>query len=167
MSKNEMIEKEYENLRSYCFSAYKKTNLNYRIEFDDFFNDFIVYILSYDLIQLDNFWQCIKRQLKSFIYKQYTSINSFKRKDYHKENKIYIDDYNNNHAEDSFYAYEDKYSIESELIDLPKEERKIFSMKVEGYTISDIAKEINKSYNYTKNIYYKVKEELKKEYTCI
>ena len=160
-----MIEKEYENLRSYCFSTYRKTNLNYRLEFEDFFNDFIVYILSYDLIQPDNFWQCIKRQLKSFVYKQYTAINSFKRKDYHKENKVYIDDYNSNHAEDSFYAYEDKYSIESELIDLPEEERKIFSMKVEGYTISDIAKEINKSYNYTKNIYYKVKEELKKEYS--
>ena len=167
MSKNEMIEKDYENLRSYCFSAYRKTNLNYRIEFEDFFNDFIVYILSYDLIQSDNFWQCIKRQLKSFVYKQYTLINSFKRKDYHKENKIYIDDYNSNHAEDSFYAYEDKYSIESELIDLPEEERKIFSMKVEGYTINDIAKEINKSYNYTKNVYYKVKEELKKEYSYI
>ena len=160
-----MIEKEYENLRSYCFSTYRKTNLNYRIEFEDFFNDFIVYILSYDLIQPDNFWQCIKRQLKSFVYKQYTAINSFKRKDYNKENKVYIDDYNMNHAEDSFYVYEDKYSIESELIDLPDEERKIFSMKVEGYTISDIAKVINKSYNYTKNIYYKVKEELKKEYS--
>ena len=160
-----MIEKEYKNLRSYCFNTYRKTNLNYRLEFEDFFNDFIVYILSYDLIQPDNFWQCIKRQLKSFVYKQYTAINSFKRKDYHKENKVYIDDYNSNHAEDSFYAYEDKYSIESELIDLPEEERKIFSMKVEGYTISDIAKEINKSYNYTKNVYYKLKEELKKEYS--
>ena len=40
-------------------------------------------------------------------------------------------------------------------------------MKVEGYTINDIAKEINKSYNYTKNVYYKVKEELKKEYSYI
>ena len=59
-----MIEKEYENLRSYCFNTYRKTNLNYRLEFEDFFNDFIVYILSYDLIQPDNFWQCIKRQLK-------------------------------------------------------------------------------------------------------
>ena len=39
-----------------------------------------------------------------------------------KENKVYIDDYNSNHAEDSFYAYEDKYSIELELIDLPEEE---------------------------------------------
>ena len=38
MNKNEMIEKDYENLRSYCFSAYRKTNLNYRIEFEDFFN---------------------------------------------------------------------------------------------------------------------------------
>ena len=83
-----MIEKEYENLRSYCFNTYRKTNLNYRIEFEDFFNDFIVYILSYDLIQPDNFWQCIKRQLKSFVYKQYTAINSFKRKDYHKENTL-------------------------------------------------------------------------------
>ena len=35
----------------------------------------------------------------------------------------------------------------------------------QGYTINDIAKEINKSYNYTKNVYYKVKEELKKEYS--
>ena len=65
MSKNEMIEKEYNNLRSYCFNTYRKTNLNYRLEFEDFFNDFMVYILSYDLIQPDNFWQCIKRQLKS------------------------------------------------------------------------------------------------------
>lgn len=159
-----MIEKEYEKLRSYCFSAYYKTYLKNIIPFDDFFNDFIVYVLKYNLVDVNYFWQHIKRQLKSFIIKTYKSYNSDKRKDCIPDSAIYIEDYNQNHADDSYYAYEDNYSIELELLDLPDDERRLLMLKLEGYTFEDIAKIENESFNHVKTKFYNIRNKLRKEY---
>ena len=81
MSKKEFIEENYKELRAFVYASYKRTVLKSFYEFDDFFNEFIIYLLKYDTLKENpGYWVCIRKQMKSFIMIQYKVINTQKRK---------------------------------------------------------------------------------------
>lgn len=165
MSKNEFIEANYKELRAFVYVSYKKTILTSFYEFDDFFNNFILYLLKYDNLKEDvGYWKCIRKQIKSFIMINYKVINTQKRKANDNYYKTSIDEYNEAHADDILCSYCDDLNIKLELSNLTPEEINIFVMKVDGYTFEDISEMLNIPFNRVKTVFYKTRKKLKEEY---
>ena len=165
MSKNEFIEENYKELRAFVYVSYKKTVLTSFYEFDDFFNNFIIYLLKYDTLKEDvGYWKCIRKQMKSFILIEYKSINTQKRKANDNFYKTSIDEFNEAHANDILCSYCDELNIKLELDNLTEDERNIFFMKIEGYTFDDISEMLNISFNKVKTTFYKTRKKLREEY---
>lgn len=165
MSKNEFIEANYKELKAYVYASYKKSILTSFYEFDDFFNEFIIYLLKYDNLKEDpGYWICIRKQMKSFILIQYKVINTQKRKANDNYYKVSIDEYNEVHANDILCSYCDELNIKLELDNLSEDERNIFLMKIEGFTFDDIAEMLNIPFNRVKTVFYKTRKKLKEEY---
>ena len=168
MSKNEFIEENYKELRAYVYSSYRKTILKSFHEFDDFFNNFIIYLLKYDNLKEDvGYWKCVRKQMKSFILIEYKSINTQKRKANDNYYKISIDEFNEAHADDILCSYCDELNLKLELDNLSEDERNIFFMKIEGYTFDDISEMLNISFNKVKTTFYKTRKKLREEYKAI
>ena len=166
MSKNEFIEENYKELRAYVYASYNKCLLKPFYEFEDFFNEFIIYLLKYDNLKEDlGYWICIRKQMKSFIMIQYKVINTQKRKANDNYYKVSIDEYNEAHADDILCSYCDELNIKLELDNLSDDERNILLMKIEGYTFDDISEKLNISFNKVKTTFYKTRKKLKEEYT--
>ena len=165
MSKNEFIEENYKELRAYVYASYNKCLLKSFYEFDDFFNEFIIYLLKYDNLKDDpGYWICIRKQMKSFIMIQYKVINTQKRKANDNYYKISIDEYNEAHADDILCSYCDELNLKLELDKLTEDERNIFLKKIEGYTFEDISEILNISFNKVKTLFYKTRKKLREEY---
>ena len=165
MSKNEFIEENYKELKAYVYASYNKSILKSFYEFDDFFNEFIIYLLKYDnLKESPGYWICIRKQMKSFIMIQYKVINSQKRKANDNYYKVSIDEYNQAHANDILCSYCDELNLKLELDNLTDDERNIFLMKIEGFTFDDIAEMLNIPFNRVKTVFYNTRKKLKEEY---
>ena len=168
MSKKEFIEENYKELRAFVYGSYIKTILKSFYEFDDFFNEFIIYLLKYDNLKEDvGYWKCIRKQMKSFILIEYKSINTQKRKANDNFYKISIDEYNEVHADDILCSYSDELNLKLELDNLTPDERNILLMKIEGYTFDDISEMLNISFNKVKTTFYKTRKKLREEYKAI
>lgn len=165
MSKNEFIEENYKELRAYVYASYNKCLLKSFYEFDDFFNEFIIYLLKYDNLKEDlGYWICIRKQMKSFILIQYKVINTQKRKANDNYYKVSIDEYNEVHANDILCSYCEELNLKLELDNLTDDERNIFLMKIEGYTFDDIADMLNIPFNKVKTVFYNTRKKLREEY---
>ena len=165
MSKNEFIEENYKELRAYVYASYNKSILKSFYEFDDFFNEFIIYLLKYDnLKEVPGYWICIRKQMKSFIMIQYKVINTQKRKANDNYYKVSIDEYNEAHANDILCSYCDELNLKLELDNLTDDERNILLMKIEGYTFDDISEILNISFNKVKTTFYNTRKKLREEY---
>ena len=165
MSKNEFIEENYKELRAFVYGSYTKTILKSFYEFDDFFNNFIIYILKYDNLKEDvGYWKCIRKQIKSFIMNEYKSINTQKRKANDNYYKTSIDEFNEAHANDILCSYCDELNLKLELDNLTEDEKNILLMKVEGYTFDDISQMLNITFNKVKTTFYKTRKKLREEY---
>ena len=165
MSKKEFIEENYKELRAFVYASYKRTVLKSFYEFDDFFNEFIIYLLKYDnLKENPGYWICIRKQMKSFIMIQYKVINTQKRKANDNFYKISIDEYNEAHADDILCSYCDELNLKLELDNLSDDEKNILLMKIEGYTFDDISEILNIKFNKVKTTFYKIRKKLREEY---
>ena len=165
MSKNEFIEENYKELRAFVYASYKKTILTSFYEFDDFFNNFIIYLLKYDNLKEEvGFWKCIRKQIKSFIMNEYKSLNTQKRKANDNYYKVSIDEFNEAHANDILCSYSDELNLKLELSNLTPDEINVFVMKVEGYTFDNRKEMRNKSFKKVKTTFYKTRKKLKEEY---
>ena len=165
MSKKEFIEENYKELRAFVYASYKRTVLKSFYEFDDFFNEFIIYLLKYDnLKENPGYWICVRKQMKSFILIQYKVINTQKRKANDNFYKVSIDEFNEAHADDILCSYCDELNLKLELDNLSDDERNILLMKIEGYTFDDISEMLNITFNKVKTTFYKTRKKLREEY---